>query len=81
MPRDASTLEAFTHSMSQSSIEPDASESETSADELFQDVSQGSGLFHKRLKKESEKHSFNPVLKIRLKKSYSEANSRSRSRG
>jgi hypothetical protein len=81
MPRDAFTLEPSTHSMSRSSIEPDAPESETSADELSQDVGQGSGLSHKRLKREPEKHSSNPVLKIRPKKSYSGANSRPRSRG
>ncbi len=81
MPRDASTLEPSTHSMSQSTFEPDAPESETSADELSQDVDQDSSLSRKRLKREPEKHSSNPDLKIRPKKSYSGANSRSRSRG
>ncbi|KAL9100361.1 MAG: hypothetical protein Q9163_004252 [Psora crenata] len=38
MPKETSTLEPSTHSISQSSIGPDAVESETSADELSQDV-------------------------------------------
>lgn len=81
MLRDASTLEHSTQSMSQSTIKLNAPESETSADELSQDVGQGSSLSHKRLKREPEKRSSNPDLKARPKKSYSGANSRSRSRG
>jgi len=71
MPKETSVLESSTHSMSQSTIEPVALESETSADELS----------HKRLKREPEKRSSNSDLKIRPKKSYSGATSRSRSRG
>jgi len=81
MPRETSTLEPSTQSMSHSTIEPDAVESGTSADELSQDVGQGSSLSRKRLKREPEKRSSNPDLKVRLKKSYSGASSRSRSRG
>ena len=81
MPKDTSTLEPSTHSMSQSSIGPNALESETSADELSQDVGRVSSLSNKRLKREPEKRSSNPDLKTRPKKSYSGANSRSRSRG
>jgi hypothetical protein len=81
MPKETSTLEPSTHSMSQSTTGPDAAESETSADELSQDVGRGSSLSNKRLKREPEKRSPNPDLKTRTKKSYSGANSRSRSRG
>jgi len=81
IPGETSTLEPSTHSMSQSTIGAHAPESETSADELSQDVGRGSSLFNKRLKREPEQRSSNPDLKIRLKKSYSGANSRSRSRG
>jgi len=81
MPRETSTLEPSLHSMSQSTIEMVALESETSADELSQDVSRGSSLANKRRKREPEKHSSNPDLRIRPKKTYSGANSRSRSRG
>ncbi len=63
MPSETSTLETSTHSMSQSTIEPVALESETSADELAQDVGQGSSLSLKRLKGEPEKRSSNPDLK------------------
>lgn len=38
MPKEASTLESSSHSMTQSTIEPAGLESETSADELSQDV-------------------------------------------
>ncbi len=71
MPKETSTLESSRHSMSQPTTEPVALESETSADELSQDVGQGSRLPHKRLKREPEKHSSNPNLKNRPKKSYS----------
>lgn len=64
MPRYTSTLEPSTHSMSQFITEPVALESETSADDLFQDLSQGSSLSYNRLKKELEKRSYNPDLKI-----------------
>ncbi len=81
MPKETSTLESSTHSMSQSTIEPVAPESETSADERSQDVGRGSSLSNKRLKRELEKRSSNSDLKIHPKKSYSGVNSRSRSRG
>jgi len=81
MPRETSTLEPSTHSMSQSTIGLGVLESETSADELSQDVGRGSSLSNKRLKREPEKRSFNPDLKKRPKMSYSGANSRSPSRG
>jgi len=80
MPRETSTLEPSTHSMSQSTIGLGVLESETSADELSQDVGRGSSLSNKRLKREPEKRSFNPDLKKRPKMSYSGANSRSPSR-
>ena len=80
IPKETSTLES-SHSMSQSTIEPMALETETSADELSQDVGQGSSLSHKRLKREPENRSSNPNLRLRPEKSYSGANSRSRSRG
>ena len=79
--KETSTLEPSTQSMSQSTIEPDALESEISADELSQDMGQGSSFSHKRLKREPEKPSSNPDLKARPKKSYSRASSRSHSRG
>ena len=81
IPKETSTLEPSTHSMSQSTVEPDAPESETSADELSQAVGPGSSLPRKRLKREPKKRSSNTDLRIRPKKSYSGANSRSRSRG
>jgi len=81
MPKELSNLESSTHSMSQSTVERVALESETSADELSQDVGRGSGLSNKRLKREPEKRSSNSDLKARSKKSYSGANSRSCSRG
>ncbi|MCJ1402237.1 hypothetical protein MMC11_005457 [Xylographa trunciseda] len=81
MPKETTILEPPADSMSRSSIGPDAVESETSADELSQDVGRGPSLSNKRLKRESEKRSSNPELKVRSKKSYSGANSRSRSRG
>ncbi|KAL9123877.1 MAG: hypothetical protein Q9217_006736 [Psora testacea] len=81
MPMEASTLGSSSHSMSQSTTEPVFLESETSADELSQDVIQGPSLFHKRLKREPEKRSSKSDLRTRPKKSYSAANSRSRSRG
>lgn len=81
MPKDISNLESSSHSMSRSTIEPDVLESETSADELSQDVSRGSSLSNKRRKRDPEKRSSNPDLRIRPKKSYSGANGRSRSRG
>ena len=81
MPKETSTLEPSAQSISQSTMEPGAPESETSADELSQDVGPGSSLSHKRLKREPKKRSSNPDLKMRPKKSYSGTNSRSRSRG
>ena len=81
MPGETSTLEPSTHSISQSTIELDALESETSADELSQDVGQSSSFSYKRLKREPEKRSSNPDLRIHPKKSYSGASNRSRSRG
>ena len=81
IPKDTSTLEPSTHSMSQSTIGPDIVESETSADELSQDVGPVSSFSNKRLKGEPEKRSSNPELKARSKKGHSGACSRSRSRG
>lgn len=81
MLKETSTLESSTHSMSQSTIEPVAPESETLMNKLFQNVGWGFSLFNKHLKRELKKRSSNPDLKIRLKKSYSEVNSRSCSRG
>ncbi len=80
MPKETSILESSARSVSQSTIELDALESETSADELSQDISQGSSLSYKRLKREPEKRSSNPDLKTHPKRSYSGANSRSCSR-
>ena len=74
-------MESSNYSMSQSTVEPVTLESEISADELSQDISRGSSLSNKRLKREPEKRSSNSDLKTRPKKSYSAANSRSRSRG
>ena len=79
--KQTSNMESSSHSMSQSTVEPVALESETSADELSQDVGRGSSLSNKRLKREPEKRSSNSDLKTRPKKSCSAANSRSRSRG
>jgi len=79
--KETSNLESSSHSMSQSTVELIVLESETSADELSQDVSRGCSLSNKRRKREPEKRSSNPDLRIRLKKSYPGANSRSRSRG
>jgi hypothetical protein len=79
-PGETSTLEPSTYSISQSTIDADSPESETSADELSQDVGPDSSLSRKRLKREPEKRSSNPDLKTRTKKSYSGANNRSRSR-
>ena len=81
MPKETSTLERSTQSMSQSTVEQNALESETSADELSQDVGRGWSLSNKRLRREPEKRSSNPDLRIRPKKSYSGHNSRSSSRG
>ncbi len=78
-PRDTSNLELSTYSM-QSTIEPDALESETSADELSQDVDKASSLLYKRLKRVPQKRAPKSDLKCRPKKSSSEANCRSRSR-
>lgn len=79
--KETSTLESSTHSMSQSTVGPDAVESETSADELSQDVGPSSRFSNKRLKREAEKRSSYPDLKIRPKKGHSGGNDRSRSRG
>ena len=81
IPGETSTLEPSTHNMSQSTMGPGTPESETSADELSQDVGQGSSLSRKRLKREPEKRSSNPDIKVHPKNGYSGANSRSRSRG
>ena len=81
IPKETSTLEPSTHSMSQSTVGPDAVESETSADELSQDVGPSSSFSNKRLKREAEKRSSYPDLKIRPKKGHSGGNDRSRSRG
>ena len=69
IPRETSTLEPSTQSISQSTIGPGALESETSADELSQDVGRGSSLSNKPLKREPERRSSNPDPKIRPKKS------------
>lgn len=81
IPNETPSLEPSTHSVSQATIQPDAPESETSADELSQDVGRCSCLSNKRLKREPEKRSSNSDLRYRSKKSDLEANSRSRSRG
>ena len=81
IPKETPSLEPSTHSVSQSTTYPDTPDSETSADELSQDVGRGSSLSNKRLKRELEKRSSNPDLKVRPKNSYSGASSRSRSRG
>ena len=81
IPKETPTLEPSTQSTSQSTIEPDILGSETSADELSQDVDRVSSLSNKRLKKEHEKRSSNSDLRYRSKKNDLGANSRSRSRG
>lgn len=81
MLKETSTLEPSIHSTSQLSIEPITLDSETSADELSEEVGQGSRLSYKRLKSEPERRSSDPDLKLRPKKSCSGAYSRSRSRG
>lgn len=81
IPNETSTLESSAHSVSQSTIEPVALESDTSADELSQHVNQDSSFSNKRFKRESEKRSSNPNLKLRPKNIHSGASSRFRSRG
>ena len=81
MSQETPSLGFSTHCVSQSTIETDAPESEISADELCQDVGRGSSLPKKRLKREPEKFSSKPDTRIRFNKSYSGADSRSRSRG
>ena len=56
--------------MSQSTMEPFTPKSEISADELSQNVGQGSSLSRERMKRELEEHSPNPDLRIHPKMSY-----------
>ena len=78
MPRETSTLESSGHSMqSQSTNGPAALESETSADELAQDMSEGSSFSHKRLKRGSAKRHSRLGPKKCPKKGYSGADGRS----
>ena len=78
VPKEASTLESSGHSMlSQSTNGPATLESETSADELARDMSEGSSFSNKRLKTGSSKRHSRLVQKKRPKKSYSRADGRS----
>ncbi len=61
MLNETSTLESSTYRMSQPSIEPITLESETSAEELSQEVGQGSRLSYKRQKREPGKRSLIPL--------------------
>jgi len=76
--KETSTLESSGHSMlSQSTNGPATLESETSADELAQDMSEGSSFSNKRLKRGSSKRHSRLVQKKRPKKGYSRADGRS----
>lgn len=75
MPKEESTLESSSCSMSQSTTEPVVLESEKSADELSQDMGRYSRPSNKRLKREPEKCSSN----LRPEKSHPENNRSSRS--
>lgn len=78
MPRETSTLKSTGHSMqSQSTNGPAASESETSTDELAQDMSEESSFSNKRLKRGLAKRNSRLYPKKRPKKSYSKADVRS----
>lgn len=67
--RETSTLESSGHSiLSQSPNEPTALESETSADELAHDRSEGSSLINKRLKRGSLESNLKRDPKKRLKR-------------
>ncbi|KAL8700904.1 MAG: hypothetical protein Q9201_005199 [Fulgogasparrea decipioides] len=78
MGRETSTLESSAHSMqSQSTNGPTALESETSADELAQDISKGSSFSNKHLKRGSARRRFRLDPKKRPKKGYSGADGRS----
>ena len=72
IPKETSTLEPSTHSISQSTIGPDTVESETSADELSQDFGPSSSFSNKRLIREAGKRSSYPDLKICFKKGHLE---------
>jgi len=75
--QEMSTLESSDHSMlSQSTAAPVALESETSADELAQDMSEVPSLFQGRLKRGRDKRHSTTDSKKR-KKSYSGADGRS----
>lgn len=78
MPRETSTLESSGHSLrSQSTNRPATLESETSADELAQEMSEGSSFSNKRLKRGSAKRHSGLDPKKRPKKGYSGASGRS----
>lgn len=69
MLRETFTLESSDHSiLSQSTNEPTALESETSADELAQDRSEGPSLSHRRLKRGSVKSNLQRDSNKRLKR-------------
>ena len=76
MPTEASTLESSSHSMSQSTTEPIVLESETSADELAQDMSEGPSLSQERLRRGRDKHHSRTDSRKR-KKGYPGADGRS----
>lgn len=78
LPKETSSLESSGHSMqSQSTNGPAALASETSADELAQDMSESSSHSHKRLKRGSAKRHSRLAGKKRPKKGYSSADVRS----
>ena len=78
IPKETSTLESSGHSMlSQSTNGPAILESETSADELAQDMSEGSSSSNKHLKRGSAKSHSRLDPKKRPKKAYSGADGRS----
>ena len=68
--KEKSTLEAFTRSISQSTIGLDIGWSEISADELSQDVDPGSSFSHKALERKAEIRFSYPESKIPPKKGH-----------
>lgn len=78
MPRETSTSESSGHSLrSQSTKRTATLESEISAEELAQDMSEGSSFSNKRLKRGSAKRHSGLDSKKRPKNGYSEASGRS----
>ena len=75
IPNETSILQPSTHSMSRSTIGLDIIDSQTSADDLPQDVGRGSSLSNKRMKRKAEKPSYTD-LKIRPRKGYSRSRDR-----